>query len=386
MAKTALTVKAARKPKFKVRATLGARAAAGPARSTASSGCAGSASARWRTAASCPASPSPAGRPPRCRTAPPKPVSRGSRINRALPQRPRPHRRSAVETAVRRATGHDDDRPDRRHADPSAKRELGLSRHRDDAVLEDQGAYRRDPPAGGYIQPGASKTPRSARTSWWSSSSGRPVSDRSRPAPGFEARPAGLRKEGQPASSPGRTGHRDHLDVRWPMTDKQARSVELAGKSSPTSGNEGRKHSMSRIGRLPIPYRTVSKSRSTAGMSRSRGRRARFRTPSPSRSRCQGRGRHDRRHPSQRREQGAGAARPVPHADRQHGDGRDPGLLKTLEIVGVGYRVQAKSPTQLEFALGFSHPVIVRRPRGDHLPRREADAVPRGRHRQAEGR
>ncbi|GAA4222452.1 large subunit ribosomal protein L6 [Streptosporangium album] len=40
------------------------------------------------------------------------------------------------------------------------------------------------------------------------------------------------------------------------------------------------------------------------------------------------------------------------------------GYSKTLEIVGVGYRVQAKSPTQLEFALGFSHSVIVDAPEG----------------------
>jgi large subunit ribosomal protein L6 len=40
------------------------------------------------------------------------------------------------------------------------------------------------------------------------------------------------------------------------------------------------------------------------------------------------------------------------------------GYTKTLEIVGVGYRVQAKSPSQLEFALGFSHPVVVDAPEG----------------------
>lgn len=40
------------------------------------------------------------------------------------------------------------------------------------------------------------------------------------------------------------------------------------------------------------------------------------------------------------------------------------GYTKTLEIVGVGYRVQQKSPTQLEFSLGFSHPVIVDAPEG----------------------
>ena len=40
------------------------------------------------------------------------------------------------------------------------------------------------------------------------------------------------------------------------------------------------------------------------------------------------------------------------------------GYEKKLEIVGVGYRVQAKGPTALEFALGFSHPVVVEPPAG----------------------
>jgi large subunit ribosomal protein L6 len=39
------------------------------------------------------------------------------------------------------------------------------------------------------------------------------------------------------------------------------------------------------------------------------------------------------------------------------------GYAKTLEIVGVGYRVQAKGK-DLEFALGFSHPVLVSPPDG----------------------
>jgi large subunit ribosomal protein L6 len=40
------------------------------------------------------------------------------------------------------------------------------------------------------------------------------------------------------------------------------------------------------------------------------------------------------------------------------------GYEKKLEIVGVGYRVQAKGPTTLEFALGFSHSVTVNAPEG----------------------
>ena len=39
------------------------------------------------------------------------------------------------------------------------------------------------------------------------------------------------------------------------------------------------------------------------------------------------------------------------------------GYRKTMEIVGVGYRVQAKG-RDLEFALGFSHPVPVAAPDG----------------------
>jgi large subunit ribosomal protein L6 len=39
------------------------------------------------------------------------------------------------------------------------------------------------------------------------------------------------------------------------------------------------------------------------------------------------------------------------------------GYSKTLEIVGTGYRVQAKG-SDLEFALGFSHPVTVVAPDG----------------------
>ena len=39
------------------------------------------------------------------------------------------------------------------------------------------------------------------------------------------------------------------------------------------------------------------------------------------------------------------------------------GFAKTLEIVGVGYRVQARG-RDLEFALGFSHPVPVKAPDG----------------------
>jgi large subunit ribosomal protein L6 len=40
------------------------------------------------------------------------------------------------------------------------------------------------------------------------------------------------------------------------------------------------------------------------------------------------------------------------------------GFSKELEIVGVGYRANAKGPGALELALGFSHPVNVNAPEG----------------------
>jgi len=40
------------------------------------------------------------------------------------------------------------------------------------------------------------------------------------------------------------------------------------------------------------------------------------------------------------------------------------GYEKKLEIVGVGYRVVSKSPTQLEFSLGYSHTITVDAPDG----------------------
>jgi large subunit ribosomal protein L6 len=44
-------------------------------------------------------------------------------------------------------------------------------------------------------------------------------------------------------------------------------------------------------------------------------------------------------------------------------DGVTTGYSKSLEIVGVGYRVQPKG-TGLEFALGYSHPIVLEPPEG----------------------
>ncbi|WP_235738456.1 50S ribosomal protein L6 [Nocardioides alcanivorans] len=40
------------------------------------------------------------------------------------------------------------------------------------------------------------------------------------------------------------------------------------------------------------------------------------------------------------------------------------GFEKKLEIVGVGYRVLSKGPAELEFQLGYSHPIHLKAPEG----------------------
>ena len=62
------------------------------------------------------------------------------------------------------------------------------------------------------------------------------------------------------------------------------------------------------------------------------------------------------------------------------------GYEKKLEIVGVGYRVLSKGPTELEFQLGYSHSITFNAPDGHHLHGGEPDQARRRRHRQAAGR
>ena len=61
------------------------------------------------------------------------------------------------------------------------------------------------------------------------------------------------------------------------------------------------------------------------------------------------------------------------------------GYSKTLEIVGTGYRVQAKG-SDLEFALGFCHPVTVVAPEGITFAVEAPTRFVVSRHRQAAGR
>ena len=59
------------------------------------------------------------------------------------------------------------------------------------------------------------------------------------------------------------------------------------------------------------------------------------------------------------------------------------GYEKKLEIVGVGYRVLSKGPTQLEFQLGYSHPITFNAPEGITFTVESADQARRPGHRQA---
>ena len=61
------------------------------------------------------------------------------------------------------------------------------------------------------------------------------------------------------------------------------------------------------------------------------------------------------------------------------------GYTIKMEIFGVGYRVQAKG-SDLEFALGYSHPVLIEAPEGITLRGRDAHQVLDFGYRQAEGR
>ena len=62
------------------------------------------------------------------------------------------------------------------------------------------------------------------------------------------------------------------------------------------------------------------------------------------------------------------------------------GYEKRLEIVGVGYRVLSKGPTQLEFQLGYSHSIVFDAPEGITFSVDGPDQVRCLGHRQAAGR
>ena len=144
---------------------------------------------------------------------------------------------------------------------------------------------------------------------------------------------------------------------------------------------------MSRIGRLPISV--------PAGVDVTiDGRAVTVKGPKgtlqPRRGRARSRSRSPRRAPSRSSRPNderavALAARPDPHAHRQHGHGVTEGYEKKLEIVGTGYRVVAKG-SDLEFALGYSHPVTVKAPEGITFAVESPTKFSVAGHRQAAGR
>ena len=376
MAKKALSTRRRASRSSRSAATPAASAAAVRTRSTASSACAGSASARWRTR-----------RAPR--------HHQEQLVTPFLtPTDPDKHAEvpgNHGEKGPHAMTDHDDDRPDRRHAHPSAQRQLGVPR---DAwpcrtskikthiaeILQQQGYIagwhvddprsdrgRQDPRARPEVRP----QPRAL--------------DRRRP-PHLQARSAGLRQVDGHAARPRRARRRDHLDVVRPA-DRPAGHQEGRRWGSPRLRlvGEGAGHVTHRTAcRSPSP--PASTSRSTASAVTVKGPKGTLThtvaEPIDDRAR---RRRHARRHAPERR-----AREPSLHGLTRTlvanmVTGVTDGYEKKLEIVGVGYRVAAKG-SDLEFALGFSHPVLVAGARGHHLRRRDAHQVLGRRHRQAAGR
>ena len=122
---------------------------------------------------------------------------------------------------------------------------------------------------------------------------------------------------------------------------------------------------MSRIGKHPSPSPAASTSRSPSGARHREGPQGRAvarRSPAPS--------------PCARRATRSLVERPDDERENRalHGltrtlvanmvSGVTDGFTKELEIVGVGYRADGPGPTDLELALGFSHPVRVDAPDG----------------------
>ena len=66
---------------------------------------------------------------------------------------------------------------------------------------------------------------------------------------------------------------------------------------------------------------------------------------------------------SDERQGHARAARSRARAGREHGERRDEGFARELEIEGVGYRAEVAGK-KLKLALGFSHPIVMPIPEG----------------------
>ncbi|EUA52576.1 50S ribosomal L5 domain protein [Mycobacterium xenopi 3993] len=187
MAKKALVNKAQRKPKFKVRPTPAAVSAAARTRSTASSGCAGFACARWRTPASCRA----------CRRA----------VGETQQARAGNHCEKG-DTAVMTMTDPIADFLTRlRNANAAYHDEVRLPHSKIKAniaeILKNEG----------YIADYRVEDARVAKRSSFNSSTAKPRTQPRRSAPGVQAGIAGLREIHQPAAGARRPGRGDHLDV-----------------------------------------------------------------------------------------------------------------------------------------------------------------------------
>src|SRR5579875_1930274 len=344
------------RPSSRCAPTHGARAAGGRAPCTAGSGCAGSASARWRTAANCRASPSPAGRSgwqskeqatwahraPTDHAEGPRPEGGGNHGEEGHQAMTMTDPVADMLTRLRNAnTAYHDT-----VTMPHSKIKVHIAE-----ILQQEGYI-----AGWKVE---------------DAEVGRNLVISLKFGPSRERAIAGLKR----VSKPGLRvyARKDNLPrvlgglgvaiistSSGLMTDKQANKKGVAGKCSPTSG---RGSAMSRIGRMPV---TVPSGVDVTIDGRSvtvRGPKGTLSMQVTEPIEVS----HSDGVITVTRPSDEGEIRALHGLSRSlianMVTGVTEGYRKTLEIVGVGYRVQARG-SDLEFSLGYSHPVPVSPPDG----------------------
>ena len=203
------------------------------------------------------------------------------------------------------------------------------------------------------------------------------------PAPGVEARPAGLLQGRRVPRVLGGLGVAVLSTSQGLMTDREARaSAAWAAKSSVTCGEGARCPASARH---RSPSRAVSTSPSPAATSRSRARRAASRTlPGAITVRQDGDTLLVER-PDDERENRAlhGLTRSLVN---NMVVGVTDGFRKELEIVGVGYRAEAQGPARSSWPSASATPCVVDAPDGITFEVPAPTRIVVRRHRQGSGR
>ena len=232
----------------------------------------------------------------------------------------------------RGTTRHDDDRPDRGHAHASAQRQPGVPRlgvpcRRSKLKTHIAEILQQEGYIAGWTVNDVEGRPAPARAGRRPEVRPQPGAQHRRRPARLQARPAGLREVDRPAQGARRPGRGDHLHVDR-AADRPAGEQEGRGRGSPRLRLVRERANMSRIGRLPIPVPggvDVTIDGQHGHASRARRARSSHTVAAPITRRAR-RGRHAAGAAARRRAAEPRAARPVPHADRQHGHRRHRGL------------------------------------------------------------